>query len=105
VFSDDLSMEAGRYIDGRLLSYTDAALTALEAGCDMALLCNQSIGEGRLLDDFLEGFEAAARAGRWQPDASSEARRQALLPQGAAPDWPTLVASRGYRDARRTADV
>jgi beta-N-acetylhexosaminidase len=105
VFSDDLSMEAGRYIDGRLLSYTDAALAALDAGCDMALLCNQSIGEGRLLDDFLEGFEAATRAGRWQPDASSEARRQALLPQGIAPDWPTLVASRGYRDARRTADV
>jgi beta-N-acetylhexosaminidase len=105
VFSDDLSMEAGRYIDGRLLSYTDAALTALEAGCDMALLCNQSIGEGRLLDDFLEGFEAAARAGRWLPDASSEARRQALLPQGAAPDWSTLVASRGYRDARRMTDV
>jgi beta-N-acetylhexosaminidase len=105
VFSDDLSMEAGRYIDGRLLSYTDAALTALEAGCDMALLCNQSIGEGSLLDDFLEGFEAAARAGRWLPDASSEARRQALLPQGAAPDWSTLVASRGYRDARRMTDV
>ncbi|MGJ7532441.1 MULTISPECIES: beta-N-acetylhexosaminidase [unclassified Variovorax] len=105
VFSDDLSMEAGRYIDGRLLSFTDAALAALDAGCDMALLCNQSIGEGRLLDDFLEGFEAAARAGRWQPDASSEARRQALLPQGAAPDWPTLVTSRGYRDARRTVDV
>ncbi|KQW64371.1 beta-N-acetylhexosaminidase [Variovorax sp. Root411] len=105
VFSDDLSMEAGRYIDGRLLSYADAALAALEAGCDLAMLCNQSVGEGRLLDDFLEGFEEVARAGRWQPDAHSEARRHALLPQGAAPDWPTLVASRGYRDARRMTDI
>ncbi|SEF31008.1 beta-N-acetylhexosaminidase [Variovorax sp. NFACC27] len=105
VFSDDLSMEAGRYIDGELLSFTDAALAALEAGCDMALLCNQSIGDGRLLDEFLEGFEAAARAGRWQPDVSSEARRRALLPQCASPDWQMLVASRAYRDARRMADV
>lgn len=105
VFSDDLSMEAGRYIDGRLLSFTDAALAALEAGCDMALLCNQSIGDGRLLDEFLEGFEAAGRAGRWQADANSEARRRALLPQGASPDWQTLVASHAYRDARRMANV
>lgn len=105
VFSDDLSMEAGRYIDGELLSYTDAALAALEAGCDLALLCNQSVGDGRLLDDFLEGFEAVVRAGRWQPDANSEARRKALLPTGAAPDWQTLVASRGYRDARRIVDI
>lgn len=105
VFSDDLSMEAGRYIDGKLLSFTDAALAALEAGCDMALLCNQSIGDGRLLDEFLEDFEAAARAGGWRPDASSEARRRALLPQCAPPDWQMLVASRAYRDARRMADV
>ncbi|MNQ33688.1 Beta-hexosaminidase [compost metagenome] len=105
VFSDDLSMEAGRYIDGELLSYTDAALAALEAGCDLALLCNQSVGDGRLLDDFLDGFEAAVRAGRWQPDTNSEARRQALLPTGAAPDWQTLVASCGYRDARRIVDI
>ncbi|WP_454904137.1 beta-N-acetylhexosaminidase [Variovorax gossypii] len=101
VFSDDLSMEAGRYIDGELLSYTDAALAALAAGCDVALLCNQSIGDGRVLDQFLDGFEAASRSGRWQPDADSEARRLALLPQEAAPDWDALSTSRTYRDARR----
>lgn len=105
VFSDDLSMEAGRYIDGELLSFTDAALAALAAGCDVALLCNQSIGDGQLLDEFLDGFEAAERAGRWQPDAASEARRLALLPRDAALDWDALVASRGYRDARRMLDI
>jgi beta-N-acetylhexosaminidase len=105
VFSDDLSMEAGRYIDGELLSFTDAALAALAAGCDVALLCNQSIGDGQLLDEFLGGFEAAERAGRWQPDAASEARRLALLPRDAAPGWDALVASRGYRDARRMLDI
>ncbi|MGJ7610546.1 MULTISPECIES: beta-N-acetylhexosaminidase [unclassified Variovorax] len=105
VFSDDLSMEAGRYIDGELLSYTDAALAALEAGCDLAMLCNQSIGEGLALDEFLDGFDAAAHAGRWVPDAIGEARRQALLPRDVAADWSSLVASRAYRDARRTMDI
>ncbi len=75
IFSDDLSMEAGRYIDGRLLSYTDAALAALAAGCDLAMLCNQCIGMGEPLEALLDGFSAAATAGRWQPVAASEARR------------------------------
>jgi beta-N-acetylhexosaminidase len=101
IFSDDLSMEAGRYIDGELLNFTDAALAALGAGCDLALLCNQSIGDGKPLDGWLEGFEFAAKAGRWQPNADSEVRRRALLPGEGAPDWQTLMALRGYRDAQR----
>ena len=108
IFSDDLSMEAGRYIDGELLSFADAALAALGAGCDLALLCNQSIGEGRPLDEFLDGFEAAERAGRWQPGAearASEARRRGLLPQGGPVDWQALTRSRGYLDARRLLDI
>ena len=100
IFSDDLSMEAGRYIDGRLLSYTDAALAALDAGCDLAMLCNQSIGDGAPLDELLDGFAAAAKAGRWQPDAAAEARRQSLLPQTPAPAWDALTASPAYRRAR-----
>jgi beta-N-acetylhexosaminidase len=101
IFSDDLSMEAGRYIDGELLSYADAALAALDAGCDLAMLCNQSIGDGRPLDELLDGFAAAARAGRWKPDAKSEARRRALLPETPPPDWNALVDSAGYRHARQ----
>jgi beta-N-acetylhexosaminidase len=50
IFSDDLSMEAGRYIDGTLLSYADAALAAIECGLRPGLLCNQSIGDGAPLD-------------------------------------------------------
>lgn len=101
VFSDDLSMEAGRYIDGELLSFTDAALAALEAGCDMALLCNQSIGEGTPLDELIDGFTHAARTQRWQPDARSEARRRGLLPDSPAAAWDVLADSAGYRSARR----
>ncbi len=105
IFSDDLSMEAARRIDGQLLGYTDAALAALDAGCDLALLCNQSIGEGRPLDDLLEGFSAAERDGRWQPSTVSEARRRALLPRGEALDWDALRASAAYAHAQQTLRV
>jgi len=101
IFSDDLSMEAGRYIDGQLLSYADAALAALDAGCDLAMLCNQSIGEGRALDELLDDFSAAAKTGRWQPEAASEARRRGLLPEAPHAGWNALVGSTGYRQARQ----
>jgi len=101
VFSDDLSMEAARRIDGQLLSYTDAALAALGAGCDLALLCNQSIGDGAALDELLAGFAEAARDGRWQSEAASEARRRALLARGAALDWQAMLASPAYGHARK----
>ncbi|RZL62824.1 MAG: beta-N-acetylhexosaminidase [Variovorax sp.] len=100
VFSDDLSMEAARRIDGQLLSYTDAALAALDAGCDLALLCNQSVGEGAALDELLAGMAAAQQRGRWKPLAASEARRRALIPVAPALAWDALIRSRAYRAAR-----
>jgi beta-N-acetylhexosaminidase len=99
VFSDDLSMEAARHIQGALLSYTAAALAALDAGCDLALLCNQSVGESTVLDEVLDGFAAARRNGRWKPDAASEARRRSLLPPAPALDWDELMQSPAYRHA------
>jgi len=102
VFSDDLSMEAGRYIDGELLSYTDAALAALAAGCDVALLCNQSIGESTVLDEVLAGFAAARRGGRWTPEAACEARRRRLLPRSNALAWEALMREPAYRQAAAT---
>jgi beta-N-acetylhexosaminidase len=99
VFSDDLSMEAARRVEGELLSYTDAALAALEAGCDLALLCNQSVGEGTALDELLDGFAAARRSGRWTPIEASELRRRSLLPRAPASDWAALMQSSAYRRA------
>ncbi|MDM0104751.1 beta-N-acetylhexosaminidase [Variovorax sp. J22R24] len=99
VFSDDLSMEAARRAQGELLSYTDAALAALGAGCDLALLCNQSVGEGAALDELLDGFAAAQRSGRWVPNAASELRRRSLLPCAPASDWAALQQSPVYRCA------
>lgn len=99
VFSDDLSMEAARRIGGELLSYTDAALAALQAGCDLALLCNQSLGDGAVLDEVLAGFAEARRRKTWQPSAASELRRRSLLPRTPAPDWNGLTTSGAYQQA------
>ena len=76
------------------------ALAALDAGCDLVLLCNESVGEGAVLDGCWRASPRAERSGRWQPREASEARRRALLPAVPAPDWPTLMASRRYIRAR-----
>jgi len=100
IFSDDLSMEAARHLRGQQLGFADAALAALGAGCDMALLCNRSLGDGAVLDAFLDDMAGAARDGRWQPSAASESRRRALLPVGAQPEWNELVQRPAYRRAQ-----
>ena len=99
------SMEAARRIDGELLSYTQAALAALEAGCDLALLCNQSVGEGAPLDELLDGVAAARAARRWRPNAASERRRLALLPRGEALTWPQLTQAESYLRARAMLQI
>ncbi len=99
VFSDDLSMEGARRIEGRAVSYTDAALAALDAGCDLVLLCNQSLGDGKPVDELLDGLEAAQRAGRWQPSPDSEARRIALLPETLPQPWDELMLQPAYMQA------
>ena len=99
IFSDDLSMEGARRIDGQLVSYTDAAVVALQAGCDMVLLCNQSLGEGTAVDELLDGLAAEQAAGRWQPSFDSEARRIALLPQTLPLAWDDLMFQPAYLQA------
>ena len=102
VFSDDLSMAGARVLEGRALSYTEAALAALTAGCDMVLLCNQSLvqADGTApIDELIDGLMLAQARGAWNPDARSEARRQALLPRSAAPGWDHLTSSPAYRQA------
>ena len=101
IFSDDLSMEAGRYINGELLSYTDAALAALSAGCDLALLCNKSLEGGHVLDELLDGMDAASKSGRFAPDADSERRRLALLASREPLGWEALQRDPSYQAARR----
>jgi beta-N-acetylhexosaminidase len=99
VFSDDLSMEGARRIDGTLVSYTDAATVALNAGCDLVLLCNQSTGDGRPVDELLDGLAASLAHEGWTPDPDSEARRVALLPQSAPLTWDALMHHPAYQRA------
>ena len=96
IFSDDLSMAAARQIEGRELSYTEAALRALGAGCDLVLLCNDSVQGGAGIDALLDGLEAAAARGDWQPDPGSEARRLRLLPQTPPWAWDELMLEPAY---------
>jgi beta-N-acetylhexosaminidase len=95
IFSDDLSMEGAKVAGG----HVDAALAALDAGCDMVLLCNQSLDGGTAVDALLEGLDAAQREGRWQGDADSEQRRLALLPATPPLPWDELMHDPLYQHA------
>ncbi len=97
VFSDGLSMEGARRLDGASITYTEAAVAALNAGCDMVLLCNQSQGRGEAVDELLAGLAEAQAQGRWLPDPDSELRRLALLPQAAPLAWDELMHHGAYQ--------
>ena len=99
IFSDDLSMAGARLIDGKQVSYTQAAVTALNAGCDMVLLCNQSVDGGKAVDELLDGMAEALVKGRWEALESSELRRQYLLPTTQAHNWDNLMLHPAYMHA------
>jgi beta-N-acetylhexosaminidase len=101
VISDDLSMAGARQVGGRELSFTEAAVLALNAGCDMVPLCNQSVQSegGRAIDELLEGLAQALEEGRWEASEASEERRWALLPRGPALSWDALMAHPEYMHA------
>ncbi|HMO46767.1 MAG TPA: beta-N-acetylhexosaminidase [Rubrivivax sp.] len=99
IFSDDLSMEGARHLEGSELSYAEAAALALDAGCDMVLLCNQSVDGGEAVDQLLAGLNQQAQAGHWQPDPDSERRRLALLPLHAPLSWDELMHHGAYQHA------
>ncbi len=107
IFSDDLSMEGARHLAGQTLPYSEAALRALQAGCDLVLLCNQTLqGGGEQVDELLQGLDRAARDGRWQPDADSDRRRAALLPQTQPLAWDELMVDAVYQQAlQRVAGI
>ncbi|WP_233831432.1 beta-N-acetylhexosaminidase [Paraburkholderia sp. ZP32-5] len=85
IFSDDLSMEAAR--QGGTL--TEAASAALEAGCDMVLICNQPHEAEKVLDGL-----------RFEPSKESRRRLKRMRPRGEALKWDKLMDEARYRQAR-----
>jgi len=99
IFSDDLSMAGARLIDGKEVSYTEAAVAALNAGCDMVLLCNQSIDGGKAVDELLDGMTQAQLRQQWEALEASEERRRDLLPTTPAIAWDDLMLHPAYMHA------
>jgi beta-N-acetylhexosaminidase len=96
IVSDDLSMEGARVAGSAL----EGAIVALNAGCDLLLLCNQAtVDGGRPVDAVLDGLQQALDQGRWQADADSESRRLDLLPQTAPQPWDELMRQAAYQHA------
>jgi beta-N-acetylhexosaminidase len=93
IFSDDLSME-GASMEGGVVA---GAHAALEAGCDMILICNSPEKADILLEQV--------NLGRMSDAVKSEARLRALLPTGSAPAWEALQEDLRYLAAKRTVEV
>ncbi|MEJ6005787.1 beta-N-acetylhexosaminidase [Paucibacter sp. AS339] len=100
IFSDDLGMRGARVLEGREIGFTEAAIAALHAGCDLALLCNQSVeDDGQAIDEVLLQLSEAAQQGRWLPSEESEGRRQLILPEKAPLTWDELMHDPAYHQA------
>jgi len=89
IFSDDLSMEAAR--QGGTL--TEGARAALEAGCDMVLICNQPHEAEKVLDALrtMEPRRAAKASGL---------RIRRMRARGKPQRWDRMVADPGYIEAQ-----
>lgn len=85
IFSDDLSMK-GAVSEGDI---TQRAHAALNAGCDMLILCNDFEASNTLLNTL-----------RFEDCPQRQERVQRLLPKGEALTWDALVNSALYKRSK-----
>ena len=84
VFSDDLAMEGAAEAG----DMADRARCALQAGCDMALICQQQESVGEVVEAWADS-----------PEPLRALRLARMHARPVEPDWQTLTASRRYREA------
>ena len=99
IFSDDLSMVAAGVVDGHQVGFAQAAVAALNAGCSMVLLCNQSLNGSTVIDEVLADLMQAHREGRWHSRSADAQRRLDLLPTASVIDWDALMVHPAYMRA------
>ena len=99
IFSDDLSMAGARMIHGHAVNFAQAGMAALNAGCDLILLCNQSLGDGHAVDAMLDDLAEGLLKHHWWSSEASEMRRQALLPKNSPLAWDALMTDPAYMRA------
>jgi beta-N-acetylhexosaminidase len=88
IFSDDLSMAAAQHAG----CYADRAHAALEAGCDMVLVCNNPDGAREVLD-ALRGYQDPVAQSRTARLHGRPAQRTERLRE--EPRWRNAVALAG----------
>ncbi|AFN35964.1 beta-hexosaminidase [Taylorella equigenitalis 14/56] len=91
IFSDDLTMEGASYI-GDITARGEAALNA---GCDMVMVCNKP----NLADELLEKLD-------YNPNQNPnlERRLNELFPKYKTVEWDELAQSTTYKNARCATD-
>jgi beta-N-acetylhexosaminidase len=92
VFSDDLSMAAAACAGG----YQDRARTAMEAGCDMVLVCNQREPAAAVADALLDYINPVTHSRLVRMHGHPTRGLQALQ---STPRWEQAVAAvQGYEE-------
>lgn len=89
IVSDDLSMEGASGIG----DYATRARTALDAGCDFVLVCNNRKGAINVLEGIRPQF-----------DEVTLRRRQSLLAKGEVPSWQQLSKTPLWQEAVTVMD-
>ncbi|WP_078084314.1 beta-N-acetylhexosaminidase [Microbulbifer mangrovi] len=86
IFSDDLTMEGAGAAGG----YAERIRAAMQAGCDMGVVCNNRKGALEVLE-ALEGFE---------PDPRSSERLARMRGRAAIDSWSALEANPRWQSTR-----